>query len=65
MVEVLSTIAALCLLPNGTGFSTADEIEKRQLKCQQYYAECLMGVKYWEIAPGKVLLDCVLERKAD
>lgn len=56
-MELLKTIALLCQLQAGKNL---EEIDRKQLKCQQYYVKCLenpLNANY------KTLSKCIKERK--
>ena len=61
-MTIIKTIALLCQL-NGSGgnlIGIIEDVEKKQLKCQQYYVKCLGNPIEHNY---KTLAKCVSERK--
>lgn len=55
-MEIIKTIALLCQLKT----QKVDIIEKKQLKCQQYYMDCLNSPLNYSY---KSLSNCIKKRK--
>ena len=62
MMEFLSAIAALCLIPNGiSDRGSFEKLQKIQLTCQQEYIKCSKENKTYNITDG--LSVCVEKKK--
>ena len=62
-IEAIKVIALLCTLNSNTDIGL---VEREQLKCQQYYVQCIFdletGIKS-QLKNLKPLSQCILEKK--
>ena len=63
MIELYQTIVMLCTINSGVATnSMISQIEKRQLKCQQYYTKCVDFQNIYTTNTILKLKKCILEK---
>lgn len=67
-LDILQVIASLCTLSAGDQPSMNNQAyvnESRQIRCHAYYVDCIDRQPADVVKAGRVLANCILERRAE